>query len=192
MSPSEAPLISVVMPTRDRAQFAASALAGLLAIPSPLMEVVVEDNSVHEELERWVRAHGDSRLSYARTSQQRDVVANFDAALSRARGHYVAFIGDDDCATPGLVEAAKWAYDRGYEAVVPLCRAYYLWPGTFYRFDGRRFAGTLTVPAFRGSTYSVNPLRELDHCLRSGGTSFGLMPRAYHAIVLRCSLQEDR
>jgi hypothetical protein len=157
-----------------------------------LLELVVEDNSLDDELERWVVATADPRLSYARSSERRDVVANFDAALSRARGRYVAFVGDDDCATSALVDVAQWALKEDLEAVVPSCRAYYLWPGTMYQLDGPRFAGTLTVPAFTGVVRSVDPLRELDRCLRSGGTSFGLMPRAYHGLVLRERLEDIR
>ncbi|MNT58405.1 Spore coat polysaccharide biosynthesis protein SpsA [compost metagenome] len=44
------PLLSIIIPTRNRKEYAASAIRSILSIPSEDFELIVQDNSDNDEL----------------------------------------------------------------------------------------------------------------------------------------------
>lgn len=91
------PLVSVVIPTWDRAQSFRKALDSALAQTETDLEViVVDDGSPTDVAERAVRARADGRVRYIRLPEHRGVSAARNAGVQAATGKYVAFLDDDD------------------------------------------------------------------------------------------------
>ncbi|MBI3517649.1 MAG: glycosyltransferase family 2 protein, partial [Proteobacteria bacterium] len=107
-SPSR-PVLSICIPTRNRASYLRSALRGLTD-PSPFpfpIEIVVSDNASDDETPRVVqeRIAGGAPIRYFR--QPRDIGAhpNMFAAYRRAEAEFAVYLADDDALLPESVAA---------------------------------------------------------------------------------------
>src|SRR6056297_1850317 len=94
-------LISIVIPTRDRAQYLRHSLATATAIPDPNIEIVVSDNASVDKTRQVVSEVQDSRVRYVNTGKRVSMRQNFEFALHHSKGDYVIFFGDDDGIIPG-------------------------------------------------------------------------------------------
>jgi glycosyltransferase involved in cell wall biosynthesis len=95
-------LISVVIPTRNRAIMVRQAIESVLASPligAPAQIVLVDDDS-HDETGEQARLYG---VTYLRTTF-RSAARSRNAGLAIARTPYVAFLDDDDLWLPGNME----------------------------------------------------------------------------------------
>jgi glycosyltransferase involved in cell wall biosynthesis len=129
-SAASSPLLSIVIPTRNRVPYAISAIQSVLEIPHPRLELVVQDNSDNRELDAWICANvSDPRLRYRYTATPLSFIHNFDAAARLTTGEYVCFIGDDDGVNPEIMDAACWSKSEDLDALVVRQPATYVWPG---------------------------------------------------------------
>ncbi len=190
------PLLSVVIPTRNRQEYAVSSVASILRIPDRDLEIVVQDNSDTRELEGLLQQHApDSRLQYCHTRTPLSFIGNFDAAVSMAKGEYLCVIGDDDGVMPEIMEATRWARDNGLDTLKPAVCAHYLWPAsgiasTMFR-DVPQETGELTILPFSGRVICTDNEKEMRKVMRRGGQEYlqTEMPRFYHGIVRRQCLK---
>jgi glycosyltransferase involved in cell wall biosynthesis len=114
---SSRPLLSIIIPTYNRQEYAASAIRCALATPSDDIEVVVQDCSDDGLLSSLIVSELlDKRLSY-RYEPRAHMVENWNRAIDRARGEYLCIIGDDDGVNPELAEAAAWAKTAGVDSL---------------------------------------------------------------------------
>jgi hypothetical protein len=186
------PLLSILIPTKDRAEGAVSSIATALSLPSSDVEVIVHDNSGDRRLENALAGLPDGRLRYYHVSQPMDVVANFSAATELSRGEYVTAIGDDDGVTSSLVEATQWGADHDADAIVSTRPAQYYWPDLKFRYYGSAFSGTLEIRSFTGAVSLIEPQRELQKCLDAAGSRLFNLPRVYYGCVRRSCLERVR
>jgi GT2 family glycosyltransferase len=104
---SEAPLISVVIPTHERAALLARSLGSLTAqtlAPSQFEVVVVDDGSSDNTEEVCGGFAGQLALRYLRIENSGTSAAK-NLGLFASRAALVLFFDDDDLADPGLLEA---------------------------------------------------------------------------------------
>jgi glycosyltransferase involved in cell wall biosynthesis len=133
------PTISVVVPTHNRPETLAEALASVRAQTFIDYEIVVVSDSETAEncnLSRTVAARFDCRyftVSYANPSQTR----NF--AVEQAKGEWIAFLDDDDLWLPEKLDR-QIAEARRTNADMIACDV-----ATFFP-DGREFIGRCRIP----------------------------------------------
>ncbi len=184
------PLLSVVVPTRNRTECVTSAIQSILEIQHPGLELVVQDNSDGRDLAAWIQANvRDARLRYSYTERPLSFIHNFDAAAHCATGEYLVFIGDDDGVNPEIMEAASWAQSKDLDALVVRPSAGYLWRGTgmastlFTAVTG----GVLTIGKFSGCVNDVDVENEMRRLVRNGGLYYldTNLPKLYHGLVHR-------
>ena len=143
------PALSIVVPTRNRADCARATIESLLLIDGDV-QVVVHDNSSGDELELWYRSRApDHRLVYAREAAQLSFVENFERAVALATGDYVCIIGDDDTVHREIIRVVSWASEHRLDAVVLLPVCTYIWPGAG--------AGSKIIPAAETGLLTVVP-----------------------------------
>ncbi|RYG57316.1 MAG: glycosyltransferase, partial [Alphaproteobacteria bacterium] len=100
----QTPIVSVLVPTRERANTLKSTLASALDQKSPDYEVVVSDNCSQDDTAVVVAGLNDPRVQYFKTSSRLSMCDNYEFALEKARGTYVIIIGDDDAIIPGALD----------------------------------------------------------------------------------------
>lgn len=185
------PLLSIIIPTRNRQKYAISAITSILSISAPDLELVVQDNSDTRELEDYIRNNiKDTRLRYNYTPTPLSMIDNFNTAVELASGKYLCLIGDDDGVNPEIIEATRWADMNGIDALKPTVRVDYLWPelgASSALFTKAGMAGFLTIGPFSGKVIRPNPEAEMRKVVQMGGWRYlgTEIPRLYHGIVKR-------
>src|SRR5918997_95547 len=101
------PLVSVLLPTRNRLDYLRYAIETVLRQDDPDWEIVVSDNDSEEDIAGHVRGLGDDRVRYVRTASFVPVTENWNNALEHSIGRYAVMLGDDDGLMPGYVARVR-------------------------------------------------------------------------------------
>lgn len=105
------PLVSVVMPTFNRADIIGQAIDSLLAQSYANWELLVRDDASTDATEEVVRSYGDARISYAAVPKGGAARAR-NAGLAEARGEIVAYLDSDNIWHPEYLDVmvgALWS-----------------------------------------------------------------------------------
>lgn len=131
------PKITVIIPTRERADVFASALRTVTAQDYADLEILVSDNFSGDATASIAQNTGDPRVKYINTGKRLSMTHNWEFAISHAAGDWITIIGDDDGLLPNaLNEAAALIRTTGASAIQSAtCR--YRWPGHKNRRYGR-------------------------------------------------------
>ena len=90
------PLVSVVIPTYNRASMVGSAIASVLRQTIDNLEVIVVDDGSTDDTENAVKGLKDDRIRYIRHAVNKRLPATRNTGIANARGRYIAFLDDDD------------------------------------------------------------------------------------------------
>lgn len=182
------PLLSVVIPTRNRKQYLLDSI-GIALENIKDVEVIVCDNSDDDSLrDMLASAMATGRVKYIYSDEPLSVVANFERSLAEIQGEYVIFIGDDDAIGPGLEEIVNWAKENKIDSVVSYQNKFiasYYWPGVRSKYFGNAYSAKLFVNKFTGRATEVNPPEALRKVAQRLGGGLGGLPRAYHGLISR-------
>jgi hypothetical protein len=192
-----APLLSVVLPTHNRARYAVHALRSLLAIQDRRLEIVVSDTSSDGELSAFLEKDSnamllDSRLRYFRPRERLDMTGNHNAAIEQASGQFVCLIGDDDSITSEALLAAGWAADNAVDLIAPNVVANYAWPDFESRYLGKRHASRVYFSKHIGGVQVRHSEEALLAALATAVQGTEGLPKIYHGIVRRSLLEKLR
>lgn len=141
-----APVVSVIIPTRDRPQLLPRALGSVLAQSFRELEVIVVDNNrdtgrvmANPMVAELLR---DPRVRVVDGADSRSAAMSRNRGLDAARGAWIAFLDDDDEYLPGKI-AAQHALAAASGAPFVLCGYEFVWPGRTRRrqCDATQFAG---------------------------------------------------
>jgi GT2 family glycosyltransferase len=123
------PLVSVVIPTRNRLLLLKENLASVEGQSYASWEAIVVDDCSTDETRSWLSGLSDPRLRVIRLPEPSERSAARNRGLEEARGEFILFVDDDDKLTPNALRyLTKWAVRRpNVVAVVGGARA----------FDGR-------------------------------------------------------
>lgn len=175
------PVLSLIVPTRERASYLAACLKTCVANSMPTLEILVLDNASRDNTAEVVAAVADSRIRYLRSERRLSMRDNFEKGINEARGRYIGFIGDDDGVFPFTAERVVDLFEtHGVEAVAA-ARAHYSWP------DLRTpRAGMGLVP--RGHGVEIRQSRNRLHTLLQDDNYYAL-PCVYHGFVARSAIE---
>ncbi|HWM73009.1 MAG TPA: glycosyltransferase [Nocardioides sp.] len=99
------PLVSVLLPTKDRATVVTNAIASVLTQSYSNVElVIVDDGSTDETVDVLGAFLNDPRVEYLRHEESRGVAAARNTALGRARGDLIAYLDSDNTWRPDFLE----------------------------------------------------------------------------------------
>jgi hypothetical protein len=185
------PVLSIVIPTRNRLQYVTHAISSILSIVDNGFELVIHDTSDTRELEAKVfHEFDDIRLRYFYTSPPLTFSQTFSKSVLLSRGEFVCIIGDDDGVNPEIVEAAKWAKAQNIDAITPLTNASYYWPDFRQKYYKSDNAGCLKISKFSGSISFVDVRQEMLNCAKGAFQDFSRLPKVYNGIVKRSCLDK--
>jgi glycosyltransferase involved in cell wall biosynthesis len=99
------PLVSIGLPTFNRAATLERAARSALAQDWPELELVISDNASADDTRAVCEALRalDSRVVYIRQDENLGPLRNFNEVLSRSRGELFMWLGDDDWVDPTYV-----------------------------------------------------------------------------------------
>src|SRR5688572_27262369 len=97
-------LISVVIPTFNRAHLISEAIESVLAQSYPNWELIIVDDGSTDETQSLIRNFSDTRIRYFRIEHSGSfgTVRNF--GIQASKGEYIAFLDSDDIWDPMKLE----------------------------------------------------------------------------------------
>lgn len=98
-----APLVSVLIPTRDRLPLLRQAIETVRRQDFADWEVIVSDNASSDDVITAVTSLGDPRIRCIRSSFPVPVTENWNRALEASTGRWLIMLGDDDGLLPGTL-----------------------------------------------------------------------------------------
>ena len=120
---SNTPLLSIVVPTKNRVETLRILVESLLAWKADNFELIVHDNSDEDNhfADEITKYSDDCRLRYFHVREPLSAIENCDLAVHHARGEYVSFIGDDDGVIRQTLDVVAWMKKHSVDALY--CRA---------------------------------------------------------------------
>ncbi|MBB4611403.1 glycosyltransferase family 2 protein [Sphingomonas yabuuchiae] len=190
-------LLSVVVPTHNRADYAISCIAAVLGFDAPDLQLVMTDTSTDRRLYDMLHAEEcaflrDPRFVYRKIDEPSNLTKNHNDALALASGEYVCVIGDDDCITSAAIDAARWAVACQVPIVSQTVKATYAWPDFRSQLARGGHASRLYVPRRAGTARWRDGQSDLGAALARAFQATDGMPRCYHGIVRRDLLEQVR
>jgi glycosyltransferase involved in cell wall biosynthesis len=105
-------LVTIGIPTRNRAAFLREAVASAQRQTYPHLEILVVDNASTDETAQLVTAVTDRRFRFVRSETDLGMTGTFNRVLDLARGDYVVCLCDDDWLDPAFVDAALGVFHK--------------------------------------------------------------------------------
>jgi glycosyltransferase involved in cell wall biosynthesis len=178
MSTGGHPLLSVIIPTRERAETLQYTLRTALDQRSRNFEVIVSDNFSQDNTAQVVRGFSDARLRLINPGRRLSMSDHWDFALLHAAGDYVMFVGDDDGIIPGALDKLEATILRSHCLAYCWPRPAYVWP-----IDGKPARVEFLPPATKASEVNLENLARL--AISMGGWRWYLIPCMYHSALAR-------
>jgi glycosyltransferase involved in cell wall biosynthesis len=111
------PLVSVILPTRDRRQLLQRAIDSVRAQTYPRWELLVVDDGSSDETPAYLDGIGDQRLRSFRAAGK-GVCAARNVALRESRGDLIAYLDDDNVMHPQWLKSVVWCFQQRPDANV--------------------------------------------------------------------------
>jgi len=101
--PAESPLVSICIPTYNRAGMVGDAIRSALAQTCRNIEVLVVDNASTDGTAEVVASFHDPRLRYVRNGRNLGLFGNFNRCIELAQGKYLHILHSDDTVPPEFI-----------------------------------------------------------------------------------------
>lgn len=185
------PILSILIPTKNRDKYALNVVQHLLAIDNSKFQIIIQDNSDTNKLESLLaECINDPRLKYYYHSGVLSFVDNFSLGISRCTGEYVTIIGDDDGINPVIIDFTEWALKNNIEAITPSLPLIYFWPQSGVKVA--KDNGVLTISDTSCNIKLVDSKNEVVKLLKQGCHNYldYNLAKVYHGIVKRSVLEK--
>ncbi|WHF53057.1 glycosyltransferase [Chryseobacterium gotjawalense] len=176
-------LLSVIIPTKDRYTTLVPVVTSLLKyIDSDNVEFIIQDNSeIKEDLGNLLL---DDRVIYSHTPNPISIKENTTAAISKIKGEYTIFIGDDDLLSPYIIDIVKSMKEKNMNCLI-YNAAYYWWDSvdfvneTYYH-KKKAFWEPMNLNL---EFIKKDSEKELENVLVNGAVGMLNLARYYHGII---------
>ncbi len=178
------PFISVIIPTRERADTLKYAIETALNQQSQDYEVIVSDNFSQDNTKQVVESFNDPRLIYVNSGCRLSMCDNYEFALEHAKGEYIIFIGDDDAIMPGAIDKLQLTIKSKPNLV-------YCWPMPLYTWpkNGKKASAYHLSP--NNLPFEIN-LKKIAYRFIAVMRESGQLPSVYHGAVSKSILDMIR
>ena len=105
-------LISVILPTHNRANLLAEAIESVLNQSYSNLELIVIDDASSDNTSSLVKSYSDNRIHYIKHNENKHASASRNTGISNAKGKYIAFLDDDDTWLPNKLEKQVYLLDK--------------------------------------------------------------------------------
>lgn len=178
------PKISVLIPTRERADVLVKALQTVTSQDYDNLEIIVSDNYSSDQTEAVVRSNGDPRVTYINTGKRVSMSHNWEFALSHVTDGWVMILGDDDGLLPSCLNRAEQLIRAtNTKAIMPNCCTF-IWPNESNQGHGR-----LLIPMKRG--FEVRDSKKWLKRVIDGRAWYSELPMLYAGGIMHSSLVNE-
>lgn len=101
---SEEPLVSVIIPTYNRASIILRTIESVMAQTYQNLEIIIADDCSKDNTEEVVKAIQDKRIRYIRNVKNQGASITRNNGVEAGKGEYVAFLDSDDVWLPNKIE----------------------------------------------------------------------------------------
>lgn len=168
---SSNPLVSVITPTFNRADYLPFAVESVLSQSVSDFElIVIDDGSTDGTAELMERYLADSRIRYLKQENQGQSVAR-NRGIAEARGQFICFLDSDNAWVSTKLETSLKAFEENPEADIVY--------GDFITIDGEghehgvnrmaRYSGRITPQLLRDNFVSMNTTMTRKRCFDEMG-----------------------
>lgn len=181
-------LLSILVPTKNNTVCMESAVHGFIALANLTKntELVIVDNSDKEN--DYLKSISNEHIVYDWSSASLDMLANFNRAITLAKGKYVCMLGDDDFVLPSIFEVAKLLDKNSIDCAMADLSPYY-WPQVNTHWIRNNVNGFLEVPKRKLKPVTYDVSKGLKKILDTGGSQYiNILPSAYHGMVRKSVL----
>lgn len=172
------PLISLVIPTRERAETLFHTLRTAVEQDERDCEILVCDNASSDRTRTVVEAFADPRLRYINPGRRLPMSENWNYAMQHVRGQYVMIIGDDDGVMPGALTRLRLLIESRPAKIYFWQVSEYYWP-----IDDLPPVISHVAPLSRPRDVDLAPLAKF--AVRWGTWRYSKLPLGYHSAVAR-------
>lgn len=175
--------LSIIIPTKNRQQYAYKCILTLLNFKHTGFEIVVQDNSDDPSLKEMLGDLIDGvKLKYAYSNECLSFCSNFEKSVELSNGDYLIVIGDDDCVFPAIVDLTDVMREKNIEAAVFDTHTTYIWPNAVSEKGGK-----LVVRKRREYIKKISTSSALSSMISVGNYDYQQypFPKIYHGIIKR-------
>ena len=188
MSDHTIPLLSIVIPTKNRQFTCLYAIETALLINNDDFEVIVQDCSDTNILQQQIqdRFGMDQRIKYFYSDEKLTMTDNWNRAFANTTAEYIAVIGDDDAVLPAIYEIAKWARQSNINMIKHRSTYYCSWPGNL--LDDPKGYLTYNNEIKVTGTFSITRLETnilYEYCSLKNPLIYLSLPNVYHCLISR-------
>ena len=124
------PKFSIVIPTRNRAEYLPFAVDSVLSVKRTDIELIISNNYSVDGTASYLAGLSDPRLKVIMPAMELPMSKHYEYAISHATGEWVTILGDDDAIMPYLFEQLDY-FSEIYPdiSIISSERAYYFWEG---------------------------------------------------------------
>jgi len=177
---------SIVIPTRNRAEYLPYAVRSVLDSDRDDVELVVSNNHSSDGTDRFLSELNDPRLRVIQPSIVLPMAGHYEFAINEARGDWITLLGDDDAVMPYIFERLDHYIEEFSDTdIISSARAYYFWEGC-EDFYGNSVVGYQS----RQEATLRSTKRDLMSVLKGARSCFD-MPQIYTTSMIKRSLYEE-
>lgn len=182
----ENPKITVIIPTRERANVLESALRTVTSQDYKNLEIIVSDNYSGDGTDKVVEQaqSKDNRIRYLNTGKRLSMSHNWEFALSHVQDGWVNFIGDDDGLLPGAINRIAEIIQETRAQVIRTEYCTYDWPGMPEHPQGQ-----LIVPLTIG--LEIRDSKKWLYKVMTGRSQYNQLPMIYNGGFIHISLLQQ-
>lgn len=174
---AQQPLITIIIPTRNRAETLVHALRTCTQQGYDHLRIIVSDNMSSDNTRQVVAACGDSRVEYINPGTSLSMSHHWEFALSHVKEGFVSILGDDDGFLAGAISEAAAIINQTRTKALAINYGTYWWPSVF---DTTR-ANQLHV-SFRSGTETMDAATELGNVI-AGRKHYLAIPCLYNSFI---------
>ena len=177
---------SIVIPTRNRAEYLPYAIKSVLNSKRKDIELIVSNNFSTDETQDILSKISDPRIKIISPNVTLPMAGHYEFAISQAKGEWITILGDDDAVMPYIFESLdKHIKQYPNIDIISSVRAYYFWKGC------EDVNGNAVVRYQSNLKSQLRSTREdLISVLKGLRTCFN-MPQIYTTCMVRRSLYEE-
>lgn len=177
---------SIIIPTRNRAEFLPYAIKSVLDSSRNDVEIIVSNNFSTDATSDVLSKIIDPRIRIVSPSVSLPMACHYEFAIRQATGEWITILGDDDAVMPYIFDSLDEYIDHYPQIdIISSSRAYYFWQGCEDLYGN-------TVVSYQSSpkTQIRSTTCDLLDALRGFRSCFDL-PQIYTTGIIKRSLCEE-